>query len=157
MWLAVVVAMLILDQATKAYFSRLIVLGEAVEVSSWFNLVHVLNTGAAFSLLADADGWQQAFFITVGIFVVVPITILCLTRHASTYERWVGAAIVAGGSGNLIDRIRSGAVVDFLDLHWRGLHWPAFNLADVFVVSAVVLWLWFSLQKSLITRKETPS
>ena len=70
-------------------------------------------------------------------------------RRTDPFERKVGALVVAGGGGNLIDRIQSGAVVDYLDLHWRGLHWPAFNLADIFVVAAVLAWLILSLKLQL--------
>ncbi|MFM2274386.1 MAG: Lipoprotein signal peptidase [Pseudomonadota bacterium] len=146
-WLIAVALLLTLDQLSKAWFATTISLGTAVEVSSWFNLVHVLNTGAAFSLLADAGGWQRVFFIAVGVMVVVPITFVCLARQVEPIERLAGALIVAGGSGNLIDRIASGAVTDFLDLHWRGLHWPAFNLADVFIVAAAGAWVLMSLRR----------
>ncbi len=145
-WLLAVGLLLVMDQLSKAWFAATIPLGSAIEVTSWFNLVHVLNTGAAFSLLADAGGWQRAFFIVVGVLVVVPITFVCLARQVEPLERLAGALIVAGGSGNLIDRIGSGAVTDFLDLHWRGLHWPAFNLADVFIVLAAGAWILMSLR-----------
>jgi signal peptidase II len=68
-------------------------------------------------------------------------------------ERTAGALLLAGGSGNLIDRISSGAVTDFLDLHWRGLHWPAFNLADVFIVLAAGAWILMSLRPAVATSK----
>ena len=145
-WLAFVLLLVLVDQGSKAWFAATIPLGTGIEFTSWLNLVHVLNTGAAFSLLADAGGWQRYFFIAVGVLVVVPVSIACLTRHAEPMERWIGALVVAGGSGNLVDRIQNGAVVDFLDLHWRALHWPAFNLADVFVVSAVLAWALLSLR-----------
>jgi signal peptidase II len=140
--------MIAFDQLTKAYFAATIPFGSSIEVTSWFNLVHALNEGAAFSLFADAGGWQRWFFITASILVVVPITITSLFKHAEPLERLVGALIVAGGTGNLIDRMSTGAVTDFLDLHWRGLHWPAFNLADVFIVLAVIGWGLMSLPHS---------
>lgn len=148
-WLAFVLLLVWADQGSKAWFAATIPLGTGIEVASWLNLVHVLNTGAAFSLLADAGGWQRYFLIAVGVLVVVAVGFACLTRHAEPLERWVGALVVAGGAGNLIDRIQTGAVVDFLDLHWRGLHWPAFNLADVFVVGAVIAWLLSSLRPAM--------
>ena len=148
LWLCAVGVMIALDQLTKAYFAATIPFGSSIEVTSWFNLVHTLNEGAAFSLFADAGGWQRWFFIAVSILVVVPITITSLFKHAEPLERLVGALIVAGGTGNLIDRMFTGAVTDFLDLHWRGLHWPAFNLADVFIVLAVIGWGLMSLPHS---------
>lgn len=152
-WLVAVVILLALDQLSKAWFASTIALGAAVEVTTWFNLVHVLNTGAAFSLLADAGGWQRVFFIVVGVMVVAPITFVCLARQVEPLERTAGALLVAGGSGNLIDRIASGAVTDFLDLHWQGLHWPAFNLADVFIVMAAGAWILMSLRPSTASSK----
>lgn len=141
LWLLVVTLMIGLDQSSKAYFSALIPLGSGIEVTSWFNLVHTLNSGAAFSFLADAGGWQRIFLSLVALIVVVPITVLCLMKRTTPLERWIGAAVVAGGAGNLIDRVQIGAVVDFLDFHWKGWHWPAFNLADIFVVCAMLAWL----------------
>lgn len=152
-WLLAVAFLLALDQLSKAWFANTIALGTAIEVTTWFNLVHVLNTGAAFSLLAEAGGWQRVFFIAIGIAVVVPITFVCLARHTEPLERAAGALLVAGGSGNLIDRIASGAVTDFLDLHWRGLHWPAFNLADVFIVLAVGAWILMSFRPPVASSK----
>ena len=157
-WVAVVLVLIALDQISKIYFSSTIPLGSFIEVTSWFNFVHVLNTGAAFSMLADAGGWQRWFFIGVSVLVVVPITILCLLRKIDPAERWIGAGVVAGGGGNLIDRVQTGAVVDFLDIHWRSLHWPAFNLADVFIVCAMVAWVGLSVviskRKSIGPSKE---
>ena len=155
-WLTAVALLLALDQLSKAWFASTIALGSAIEVSAWFNLVHVLNTGAAFSLLADAGGWQRVFFIAIGFIVVVPITFVCLARQVEPLERTAGALLVAGGSGNLIDRIASGAVTDFLDLHWRGLHWPAFNLADVFIVLAAGAWILMSFRPP-VSSSERPS
>ena len=145
-WLMVVSLLVGADQFTKAYFSSLIPLGGALEVTTWFNLVHILNTGAAFSLLADAGGWQRYFFITLAAVVVVVISFACLMRKAEHFERYVGAAVVAGGGGNLIDRIQTGAVVDFLDIHWKAFHWPAFNLADIYVVVAALAYTVLSLR-----------
>lgn len=154
LWALVVTLLVALDQATKSYFSSVIAFGSGVEITSWFNLVHTLNTGAAFSFLADAGGWQRPFFIVVSLLVVVPIAFLCLMKRATPYERWIGAAVVAGGSGNLIDRIQTGAVVDFLDFHWKGLHWPAFNQADTLVVGAMVVW--FVLSARTPATSQTP-
>ena len=155
-WLMAVILLVALDQLSKVWFASTISLGSVVEVTSWFNLVHVLNTGAAFSLLADAGGWPRVIFIVVGVMVIVPITFVCLARQVEPIERLAGALIVGGGSGNLIDRIASGAVTDFLDLHWRGLHWPAFNLADVFIVLAASAWILMELRRSKATPGSAP-
>lgn len=155
-WLAAVATLLFVDQSSKLYFSRTIELGEAIQVTEWFNFVHVLNAGAAFSLLADAGGWQRWFFIVVAVLVVGVVAVVCLGRQAAPLDRWVGAFVVGGGGGNLVDRIQIGAVVDFLDFHWGSIHWPAFNLADVFVVCSLVVW-GFSSMKSLPRTSPTPT
>ena len=159
-WTVVVLALILLDQITKVFFASIIPLGGSIEVTSWFNFVHLLNTGAAFSILADAGGWQRWFFISLSVLVVVPITVLCLLKKIDHAERWIGAGVVAGGGGNLIDRVQSGAVVDFLDVHWRSVHWPAFNLADVFIVCAMVAWVVLSVaiskRKATGLREENP-
>ncbi len=147
-WLAAVALLMLVDQLSKSYFSTTLELGEAIKVTDWLNLVHVLNTGAAFSLLADAGGWQRWFFISVTALVVGVVSAVCLARQAAPLDRWVGAFVVGGGGGNLIDRIYTGAVVDFLDLHWRSIHWPAFNLADVFIVCSMLVWCVAELKAS---------
>ena len=140
-WVILVAALISLDQLTKIYFANTIALGNAIFVTDWFNLVHVLNTGAAFSFLANADGWQRPLLIGVSFLVIFPVTLVCLSKKAESIERWAGGLVVAGGTSNLLDRIQTGAVVDFLDLHWRGWHWPAFNLADSYIFCAVVVWV----------------
>ncbi|QHE89170.1 signal peptidase II [Hydrogenophaga sp. BPS33] len=145
-WLAAIAALLFVDQISKSYFSTTLALGEAVRVTEWLNFVHVLNTGAAFSLLADAGGWQRWFFIGVSVLVVGVVSVVCLARQAAPLDRWVGAFVVGGGGGNLVDRVQIGAVVDFLDFHWRSIHWPAFNLADVFIVCSMLVWCFASLK-----------
>ena len=145
-WLAAVAVLLFVDQLSKSHFSSTLELGEAVKVTEWFNFVHVLNTGAAFSLLADAGGWQRWFFIGVTALVVGVVSVVCLARQAEPLDRWVGAFVVGGGGGNLVDRVQIGAVVDFLDFHWRSIHWSAFNLADIFIVCSMLVWCLASLK-----------
>jgi signal peptidase II len=147
-WLAAVAILLTLDQVTKTYFSTTLRLGHGMAVTDWFNLVHVLNKGAAFSFLADAGGWQRWFFIGMSVLVIGVVVVVCLGQKAGSLERWAGAFVAGGGGGNLVDRIQTGAVVDFIDLHWRGIHWPAFNLADVFIVGAMLVWFLMSLKSS---------
>ena len=144
LWVILVGALIGMDQLTKTYFANTIALGEAVFVTDWFNFVHTLNRGAAFSFLASADGWQRPLLIGISILVIVPVTLACMYKTMDPVERWVGGLVVAGGASNLIDRIQTGAVVDFLDIHWRGMHWPAFNLADSYIVCAVLVWIFLS-------------
>jgi signal peptidase II len=140
-WLALAAAIVVLDRITKAAVEARFEYGERLAViEGFFDLVLVYNTGAAFSFLADAGGWQRAFFIAVAVAASALILFL-LRRHAG--ERWfaLGLALILGGAlGNLYDRVVFGHVVDFLLLHWRGWHYPAFNVADsAITVGAVIL------------------
>jgi signal peptidase II len=103
---------------------------EGLEVTGFFNLVLVFNRGAAFSFLADAPGWQQPFFIAVAL-IAAAIVSWMLWRYPARRLLCVGLALILGGAlGNLWDRVAYGHVVDFLDFHAYGWHWPAFNVAD---------------------------
>jgi signal peptidase II len=118
------------DRLTKWLIQGWLRPGEAYEVTGFFELVLVYNRGAAFSFLADAPGWQRPFFIAVASIVSVVIGWM-LWRHPGKRLLCAGLALILGGAlGNLWDRIAWGAVVDFLDFHAAGWHWPAFNVAD---------------------------
>ena len=129
-WLAIAAVLIVLDQASKFWITQWLAGGRGVEVTSFFNLVLVHNAGAAFSFLANAAGWQRGFFIAIALIAAAWIIFL-LRRHArETFFCCALALILGGALGNLIDRIWIGAVVDFLDFHAAGWHWPAFNVAD---------------------------
>ena len=118
------------DRLTKWMIQGWLRPGEAYEVTGFFELVLVYNRGAAFSFLADAPGWQRPFFIAVASIVSAVIGWM-LWRHPGKRLLCAGLALILGGAlGNLWDRIAWGAVVDFLDFHVAGWHWPAFNVAD---------------------------
>ncbi len=139
-WLALAAVIVALDQATKALIQARFEYGERLAVTGFFDLVLVFNRGAAFSFLSEADGWQRGFFIAVAVAASVLIVYL-LRKHAA--ERWfaLGLALILGGAlGNLWDRVVLGHVVDFLLFHYRGWHWPAFNVADsAITVGAAIL------------------
>lgn len=144
-WWALALAIIALDQITKLMVLQRFQLHEAVEVTGFFNLVLVFNSGAAFSFLADAGGWQKWFFVVLA-FAISGWLSLMLRQHA--HERLMPTAlamIIAGALGNVIDRLRFGAVVDFLDFHVAGYHWPAFNVADSSICVGVALMLWHQL------------
>jgi signal peptidase II len=104
--------------------------GEPIAVTGFFNLVLVFNRGAAFSFLADAPGWQRPFFIAVAL-IAAAIVSWMLWRYPARRLLCAGLALILGGAlGNLWDRAAYGHVVDFLDFHAMGWHWPAFNIAD---------------------------
>lgn len=135
--LAAVLAML--DQVVKAGVAATLPLGSSVALKPWFNLVHVLNPGAAFSFLADAGGWQRHALSGIGIVVSLALAVLLWRGVRSRLEAAAYVGLIGGAMGNVIDRLHIGAVVDYLDLYWRDMHWPAFNLADVWVVGSAVL------------------
>jgi signal peptidase II len=145
-WLWLALAIIAIDHLTKFWVSSVLEFQEAVPVLPFFSLVLVYNTGAAFSFLADAGGWQRWFFITVGIVATV-IIVRLLKRHAHEPRLAFSLALVLGGAlGNVIDRIVLGHVVDFLYLHYRTFAWPAFNVADSAITVGAALLIWDSLR-----------
>lgn len=145
-WLLLALAVVILDLWTKHLASSNLDLYRPVALTGWMNLTLAHNDGAAFSLLADAGGWQRWFFVTVagGISVFLLAWLWQLPHQARALP--VALMLLLGGAiGNLVDRLRLGYVVDFIDLHVRGWHWPAFNIADSAIVIGVILLLIESL------------
>ena len=144
-WLGLSGLIIALDQLTKLWVVSLLKLGQSIELTSFFNLVFVFNPGAAFSFLSDAGGWQRWFFIVLALAVSGWLTLL-IRQHQSERLLPLAAALILGGAlGNVIDRVRFGAVVDFLDVHVAGWHWPAFNVADSAISVGVVLLVWQQL------------
>ena len=144
-WLALSGVIVAADQATK-YAAVQYLAGRTVEVTPFFNLVLAYNTGAAFSILADAAGWQRGLF--VGIALIAAAWIVWLLRRYP-HQRLFALAlslVLAGAVGNVVDRILVGAVVDFLDFHAFGKHWPAFNVADSAITCGAVLLVWDALR-----------
>jgi signal peptidase II len=145
-WLGLALAVIVADHATKFWVSSTLDYQEAIPVLPFFSLVLVHNTGAAFSFLADAGGWQRWFFIAVGVVATV-IIVRLLARHAHEPRLAFALALVLGGAlGNVIDRVVLGHVVDFLYFHYRGFAWPAFNVADSAISVGAVLLIWDSVR-----------
>lgn len=132
LWFAIAAAVLLLDQLTKLWIVSEFVLGERRAVTGFFNLVRAHNEGAAFSFLSDAGGWQRWFFtiLAIAISTVLVVWISRLPRYKIN-EGLALALILGGALGNLYDRLTLGYVVDFLDFHWSGWHFAAFNVADM--------------------------
>jgi signal peptidase II len=129
-YLGIAAVIILLDQFTKTLVLGYVKYGERIALTSWFDLTHVYNTGAAFSLLANAGGWQRWFFTGLGLAVAAFIVYL-LWRHAAQRLFATALCLVLGGAlGNVIDRLWHGHVVDFLLLYYKTWHWPAFNVAD---------------------------
>ena len=140
-WIYLLIAGLIgaLDQAVKYAVVATMPYRASYEITPFFNLVHVWNTGAAFSFLADAGGWQRYFFTVIGIAVSVALAWLLKRGVESRLETAAYTLIMGGAVGNIIDRLARGFVVDYLDFHWWGWHWPAFNVADICITVGAVL------------------
>ena len=129
-WFACAVAIVLADQLTKWLVLARFAPGERIELTGFFNLVLVFNKGAAFSFLADAPGWQTPLLVAFSLVAAVIVSVLLL-RSPPQPMFCGGLALILGGAlGNVIDRLRFGQVVDFLDFHAFGWHWPAFNVAD---------------------------
>ncbi len=140
-WFMVALLLIGLDQLTKLVIINAYELGEQTLVTSWFNIVRVHNPGAAFSFLADAGGWQRWFFVGLGVVAVGYLAFL-MTRNAGQFLFSLAATlIISGAVGNTIDRVSWGYVVDFIDWHISGWHWPAFNIADSCIVLGVTLFI----------------
>jgi len=129
-WLGLAAILLMADQFTKILIVGFYKLGDATHVTSFFNVVRVHNSGAAFSFLAGAGGWQRWFFTAIGVLAAALIVWMLKSHAGQKLFAFALACILGGAIGNVIDRILYGYVVDFLDFHWRGWHFPAFNLAD---------------------------
>ena len=141
--LALVLAVIILDQATKLWFHTQFVAGERRNVLPFFDWILTYNTGAAFSFLAGAGGWQRWFFAVLA----VAVSLWCwrwLQREPDRRVRVALALIIGGALGNVIDRLWLGKVIDFILVYWAPANWyyPAFNLADSAITLGAVLLLW---------------
>ena len=139
-WLGLAFIILLVDQFTKVLIVGYYQLGDSTTITNFFNVIRVHNSGAAFSFLAGASGWQRWFFTVLG-FVAAGIILWMLKSHPGQKLFCFAMACILGGAlGNVIDRIVYGYVIDFLDFHWRGMHFPAFNVADsAITVGAICL------------------
>ena len=138
-WLGIALVIVLVDQFTKTLIVGYYHLGQSTPVTPFFNIVRAHNTGAAFSFLAGASGWQRWFFLVLGGAAAIFI-IWMLKRHGhQKLFAWALALILGGAVGNVIDRAMHGYVVDFLDFHARGWHFPAFNVADSGITLGAIL------------------
>lgn len=133
-WFTLAIVLVAADQGVKILILQNFAFGDTVSITPFFNLVRAHNTGAAFSLLAGAGGWQRWLFTAIAVIVGAFIAGM-LWRHSHEKLLSLALACILGGAvGNLIDRQIHGYVVDFLDFHWGSAHFPAFNLADSAIV-----------------------
>ncbi len=138
-WLAIALAIVVADQLTKAVIVEHFQLGDSRYVAPFFNLVRVHNTGAAFSFLAGAAGWQRWFFVGIGVVATVFIVVMLRRHGEQRLFAWALTLILGGAIGNVVDRLLHGHVVDFLQFHWGGWYFPSFNLADSAITLGAVL------------------
>lgn len=141
-WLWLTALIIVLDQASKWLMSSWLDLYQSVVVLPFFNLTLAHNSGAAFSFLANAGGWQRWFFIVLALSVSLVLLIWLSRLKANARMEAAALSLIMGGAlGNVIDRIIHGYVVDFLDFHLAGYHWPAFNVADmaIFIGAALLI------------------
>ncbi len=130
-WYCLALVLILLDQYSKSMASEAMVYGEQIFVTPFFNWTLLHNTGAAFSFLSDAGGWQNGFFCTVA--AAVSTYIIYWIYQTPRSQPWQGLAlalVLSGALGNLYDRLSLGYVVDFIQLHYQQYYWPAFNVAD---------------------------
>ena len=130
LWLSLLA--FVLDLLTKYIVVQKFDLHESVNVLPVFNLTYVRNYGAAFSFLADHDGWQKYFFIVLAIGISLMLAYFMKKNHASQKLQNSAYALIIGGAlANMVDRAYNGFVVDFFDFYWRDWHYPVFNVADI--------------------------
>lgn len=141
-WLWLTILWVVIDQITKQWVAGSFDYRETLAVLPFFNITYVHNPGAAFSFLADQGGWQRWFFTAIAaIASIIFIVWLAKTSKKQTMLSISFALILSGAVGNLIDRVLFGYVIDFIDFHWSGTHFPAFNVADsmIFIGAALML------------------
>jgi signal peptidase II len=141
-WLWLTLLCLVTDQVTKQWVAGSFDYRESLAVLSFFNLTYVHNTGAAFSFLADQGGWQRWFFTAIA--TIASIVFIVWMAKTPKDQKVLGIAfslMLSGALGNLIDRALFGYVIDFLDFHWAGYHFAAFNVADsmIFIGAALMI------------------
>jgi len=147
---------LVIDQLTKLYIDRTMKLYQSIPViDGLFSLTYLRNRGAAFSFLSDAS-WRLPFFLIATVIAV--IAILVAFKKLRDDQRFAAVSltlILAGAVGNLIDRVRLGEVIDFLDVYWRNHHWPAFNVADSAICVGVALLAFDMFKEERRLKKES--
>ncbi len=146
LWLAFAGVVVVLDQLSKLFMQSWLADGEVFRITDFFDLVLLYNRGAAFSFLANHDGWQRWFFIVLAIVVCAWLLKMLREHQRERALPFAFALIIGGAIGNVIDRIAIGAVVDFLYFHAGRYGWPAFNLADSAITLGVVVMLWAQLR-----------
>jgi signal peptidase II len=137
-WLGLALLLFLVDQFTKVLILGYYALGDSTYVTSFFNIVRVHNPGAAFSFLASASGWQRWFFTALGIGAAIFIVWLLRSHSNQRLFAFSMACLLGGAVGNVVDRVLYGYVVDFVQLHYAGWAFPAFNVADSAITAGAI-------------------
>ena len=138
-WLLLTGVLIVLDQLTKLYFDGSLRYGQRIAILPFFDFTLLYNPGAAFSFLAQADGWQRWFFTVLGLFASAFILVM-MQKSRSNKRLMLALTLILGGAlGNVIDRIAYGHVVDFLLFYWKDWYYPAFNFADTCITLGAIL------------------
>ncbi|OUR83197.1 signal peptidase II [Cycloclasticus sp. 46_120_T64] len=154
-WLGLSLLVLVLDQLSKLWVVANFDLYESIQLIPQLNFTYVHNTGAAFSFLSSAGGWQRWFFVAIALIASISLSIW-LTRLKPA-ERWMAVTlslILGGAIGNVIDRISYGYVIDFIDVYYQTWHWPVFNIADCAISVGVLMMLIDTFRPQATTRSE---
>lgn len=139
-WFILVLLLIIADQLTKLLVYGYFKPNESLEINNFLSLTHVHNYGAAFSFLANEDGWQQYLLVTISTVASLAIIVWMLkTSKDQVLKLTALSLILSGAVGNLIDRALLGFVIDFIDLHYQNFSWPIFNIADITITIGVIL------------------
>ena len=148
-WYLFVLLLIVSDQITKLLVYGYIKPYETFEITSFLSITHVHNYGAAFSFLANEDGWQQYFLVSVSAIASLAL-IIWMSKTSSTQLAKLCALslILSGAVGNLIDRFALGFVIDFIDLHYQDLYWPVFNIADIVITLGVILLIMVDIKQN---------
>jgi signal peptidase II len=153
----IVTLVTVVDQLTKLWIEGTLSLYERIPITSFFNITKAYNSGAAFSLLSEAGGWQRWFFITVSSIVSIILVVWLWRMPARDRLLGVGIALVLGGAlGNLIDRVLYGYVIDSIQIYWRDWYFPTFNVADIGITCGAAILVTLSLFEKSDERVSTP-
>jgi len=154
-WLSLSLLVLVLDQLSKLWVVANFDLYESIQLIPQLNFTYVHNTGAAFSFLSSAGGWQRWFFVAIALVASISLSVW-LTRLKPS-ERWMAVTlslILGGAIGNVLDRIAYGYVIDFIDVYYQTWHWPVFNIADCAISVGVLMMLIDTFRPQATTRSE---
>jgi len=156
-WLWLSLAVFVIDQITKHAITAAFQYGESKTILSWFNLVLAHNTGAAFSFLANASGWQREFFIVLTVSISAVLLWMLKSNHGNRVLSIALSLVIGGAMGNLYDRVLHGYVIDFVQWHAAGYYWPAFNVADSAICVGAALLILDSFRKPEPSHNHPPS